>query len=120
MWTCFLVHCVCVYIGWSDRDWLELNDRGVKYILPGVNTLAGKAPPPVAKPDVGPDVVVEARKPDVPILPKPPIKVRPAFLFNFSQQQLQNKNDFLICFIFIYSFLSHWKNTPTLNVTLTD
>ncbi|XP_051267985.1 endoplasmic reticulum mannosyl-oligosaccharide 1,2-alpha-mannosidase isoform X2 [Dicentrarchus labrax] len=81
--------------GLSDReDWLELNDREVKTILPDVKSVLGqaadKAPAPVAgphvepalgpalRPDVGPDVVpdsvVEPREPNIPILAKPPTK----------------------------------------------
>ncbi|XP_035523851.1 endoplasmic reticulum mannosyl-oligosaccharide 1,2-alpha-mannosidase [Morone saxatilis] len=81
--------------GLSDReDWLELNDREVKTILPDVKSVlgqaAGKAPAPVAgphvepalgpalRPDVGPDAapdsVVEPREPNILILAKPPTK----------------------------------------------
>ncbi|XP_031711634.1 endoplasmic reticulum mannosyl-oligosaccharide 1,2-alpha-mannosidase [Anarrhichthys ocellatus] len=73
--------------GGSDReDWLELNDRDVKDLPPGVKSILvqaeGKALPPVAEPHVLPAVdpdavagaVVEPRGPNVPIMPKPPIK----------------------------------------------
>ncbi|TKS84189.1 Endoplasmic reticulum mannosyl-oligosaccharide 1,2-alpha-mannosidase [Collichthys lucidus] len=86
--------------GLSDReDWLDLNDRELKTILPVVKSLfgqaPGKAPAPVAGPhvqpalgpavgpegvgpDMGPgaglDVVMEPRGPNIPILAKPPIK----------------------------------------------
>ncbi|XP_068588533.1 endoplasmic reticulum mannosyl-oligosaccharide 1,2-alpha-mannosidase [Cebidichthys violaceus] len=73
--------------GGSDReDWLELNDRDVKDLPPGVKSILdqaeGKALPPVAgphvlpavDPDVGAGAVVEPRGPNIPILPKPPIK----------------------------------------------
>ncbi|XP_040053804.1 endoplasmic reticulum mannosyl-oligosaccharide 1,2-alpha-mannosidase [Gasterosteus aculeatus] len=73
--------------GWSDReDLLELNDRDVTDLPRGVKSIlddaAGKAPPPAAGPHVRPAVepdaaagaVVEPKGPNVPILPKPPIK----------------------------------------------
>ncbi|GLD75378.1 endoplasmic reticulum mannosyl-oligosaccharide 1,2-alpha-mannosidase-like protein, partial [Lates japonicus] len=69
--------------GLSDKeDWLELNDREVNAVPPGVKPVlgpaAGKAPVPVAGPHVGPavgpDAVEEPRGPNVPILPKPPTK----------------------------------------------
>ncbi|XP_074473105.1 endoplasmic reticulum mannosyl-oligosaccharide 1,2-alpha-mannosidase [Sebastes fasciatus] len=74
--------------GLPDREeWLDLNDREVKYVAPDVKSELdqdpGKAPPPVAGPHVGPAVdpdagadamVMEPRGPIVPILPKPPIK----------------------------------------------
>ncbi|XP_029372403.1 endoplasmic reticulum mannosyl-oligosaccharide 1,2-alpha-mannosidase isoform X1 [Echeneis naucrates] len=62
------------------EDWLELNDReliplGVKPVL---GPDADKPPAPVAGPHVGdavgPDPVLEPRGPNIPILPKPPIK----------------------------------------------
>lgn len=91
--TCFLVHPVCS--GLPDREeWLDLNDREVKYVAPDVKSELdqdpGKAPPPVAGPHVGPAVdpdagadamVMEPRGPIVPILPKPPIKVGLVFVF---------------------------------------
>ena len=83
----FVVVYVCV--GLSDKeDWLELNDREMKTILPDVKSIlgpaAGKAPAPVAGPhvgpalvpEVGPDAVVEPKGPNIPILAKPPTKVR--------------------------------------------
>lgn len=89
--ACFLVLSVCS--GLSDRDeWLELNDREEKHLLPDVKAVlnedAGKAPPPVAGPHVGPavdldavvDAVVEPRRPNIPILAKPPIKVSVMFV----------------------------------------
>nr|XP_046230717.1 endoplasmic reticulum mannosyl-oligosaccharide 1,2-alpha-mannosidase isoform X2 [Scatophagus argus] len=77
--------------GSADReDWLELNDRELKTILPGVKSVlghaAGKAPAPAAGPhvrpplgpevgpEVGPDAVVEPKGPNIPLLPKPPTK----------------------------------------------
>ncbi|CAI5666389.1 endoplasmic reticulum mannosyl-oligosaccharide 1,2-alpha-mannosidase [Oreochromis niloticus] len=69
--------------GLSDQeDWLELNDRELKAIPPGVKPVlgqaAGKAPAPVAGPHLRPAVVPEAageaRGPNIPILVKPPIK----------------------------------------------
>ncbi|XP_022046700.2 endoplasmic reticulum mannosyl-oligosaccharide 1,2-alpha-mannosidase isoform X1 [Acanthochromis polyacanthus] len=69
--------------GLSDReDWLELTDQQLKAAPPGVKPVlgpaAGIAPAPAARPHlepaVGLDVIVEARGPNVPILPKPPIK----------------------------------------------
>lgn len=104
-------------VGLSDReDWLDLNDRELKTILPVVKSLfgqaAGKAPAPVAGPhvqpalgpavgpegvgpDTGPgaglDVVMEPRGPNIPILAKPPIKVRVIFisLFQGCQHHLE-------------------------------
>uniref|UniRef100_A0A3Q1BVN6 alpha-1,2-Mannosidase n=1 Tax=Amphiprion ocellaris TaxID=80972 RepID=A0A3Q1BVN6_AMPOC len=69
--------------GLSDReDWLELNDPELKAAPPGVKPVlgpaAGDAPAPAAGPHLEPavvlDVVVDPRGPNVPILPKPPIK----------------------------------------------
>lgn len=100
-------------VGLSDReDWLDLNDRELKTILPVVKSLfgqaAGKAPAPVAGPhvqpalgpavgpegvgpDTGPgaglDVVMEPRGPNIPILAKPPIKVRVIFISLFQRCQ---------------------------------
>lgn len=107
-----LVFLVSVCVGLSDReDWLELNDRGMKTSLPGVKSVSGqaedKAPAPVARPHVGPhvsphvgpdvdpDAMVEPRRPNFPILPKPPTKVRPKYyvvFINFSQNQLKNQH----------------------------
>ncbi|XP_008297215.1 endoplasmic reticulum mannosyl-oligosaccharide 1,2-alpha-mannosidase [Stegastes partitus] len=70
--------------GLSDReDWLEVNDRDMKAVPPGVkpalDPAAGDQPPapaagPHLEPAVHPDVVVEPKGPNVPILPKPPTK----------------------------------------------
>uniref|UniRef100_A0A3Q2WME8 alpha-1,2-Mannosidase n=1 Tax=Haplochromis burtoni TaxID=8153 RepID=A0A3Q2WME8_HAPBU len=69
--------------GLSDQeDWLELNDRELKAIPPGVKPVlgqaAGKAPAPVGGPHlqltVVPDAAGEARGPNIPILVKPPVK----------------------------------------------
>lgn len=98
-------------VGLSDRDdWLELNDRELEPIPLGVKSVldqaAGKAPAPVAGPHVGPavgpgagpdagpavgpaagpDAVVEPRGPNVPILAKPPTKVRVVFSYLFFQE----------------------------------
>lgn len=69
-------------VGLSDReDWLEVSDREVKAIPPGVKPVlvADKAPAPVVGPDVGPavgpDSVVEPKQPNILILAKPPTKV---------------------------------------------
>lgn len=87
-------HCVCV--GLSDKeDWLGLNDRelanppGVKPVL---NLTPAKAPAPVPGPHVGPaaesdagaNPVLEPRGPNIPILAKPPTKVRVVFAFPFT------------------------------------
>ncbi|XP_028274112.1 endoplasmic reticulum mannosyl-oligosaccharide 1,2-alpha-mannosidase [Parambassis ranga] len=73
--------------GSSDKDdWLELNDRDLKPILPGVKSelgpAQGKAPAPVAgphlRPAVGPDLVVEPKGPTIPIFVKPPMKKKPS------------------------------------------
>lgn len=95
VWTwsqTFVLFILCS--GWSDReDLLELNDRDVTDLPRGVKSIlddaAGKAPPPAAGPHVRPAVepdaaagaVVEPKGPNVPILPKPPIKVRAVFVF---------------------------------------
>lgn len=84
-----LISCVFVCVlGLSDReDWLELNDRGVKTILPADKPVhpVDKDPAPVAQPhvdpDLGPDALVQPKNPNIPILPKPPIKVRHKCLF---------------------------------------
>lgn len=74
-------------LGLSDREeWLELDGRRVKTVIPGGKALSGqaaeKAPPPVAGPDVGSDTVKDTRRENIPVMPKPPIKVRLArFLF---------------------------------------
>lgn len=85
--------CVCLCPVLPDRDdWLELNDGELKAVLPGVKPVVseeeGKAPAPMAGPHVGPavgpdagpvvgpDAVLEPKGPNVPILPKPPLKVR--------------------------------------------
>ncbi|XP_076614682.1 endoplasmic reticulum mannosyl-oligosaccharide 1,2-alpha-mannosidase [Chaetodon auriga] len=69
--------------GWSDREeWLEMNDRELKTILPDVKSVlveaAGKAPAPVAGPHLEPalglEAVVEPKGPNIPILAKPPTK----------------------------------------------
>ncbi|XP_030598628.1 endoplasmic reticulum mannosyl-oligosaccharide 1,2-alpha-mannosidase [Archocentrus centrarchus] len=69
--------------GLSDReDWLDLDDRELKAIPPGVKPVlglaAGKVPAPVAgphlQPAVGPDAVPEPKGPNIPILAKPPKK----------------------------------------------
>uniref|UniRef100_UPI0037E9AB3E endoplasmic reticulum mannosyl-oligosaccharide 1,2-alpha-mannosidase n=1 Tax=Semicossyphus pulcher TaxID=241346 RepID=UPI0037E9AB3E len=87
--------------GLSDGDnWLELNDREVKAVFPGVKPVLGQdaglaavagphvgpavgreavqgaAPPahPDPGPGAGPDAVIEPKGPNVPILPKPPVK----------------------------------------------
>lgn len=53
-------------------------------MVPGGNSLSGqaaeKALPPVAGPDVDADIVEDTRKENIPVMPKPPIKVRPARL----------------------------------------
>lgn len=76
--------CACACVGLSDQeDWLELNDRELKAIPPGVKPVlgqaAGKAPDPVGGPHlqltVVPDAAGEARGPNIPILVKPPVKV---------------------------------------------
>lgn len=86
-------------VGLSDReDWLEVNDREVKAVPPGAKPVLGpvadKAPAPVVGPDVGPavgpDSVVELIQPNIPILAKPPTKVRCVFAcsyFNAASQQ---------------------------------
>lgn len=83
-----LFHVFVSLLGLSDReDWLELNDRGVKTILPADKPVhpVDKDPAPVAQPhvdpDVGPDALVQPKNPNIPILPKPPIKVRHEYLF---------------------------------------
>lgn len=49
-------------------------------MVPGGNALSGqdaeKVPAPVAGPDVGADSVEDTRIENVPVMPKPPIKVR--------------------------------------------
>ncbi|XP_054468619.1 endoplasmic reticulum mannosyl-oligosaccharide 1,2-alpha-mannosidase [Anoplopoma fimbria] len=71
--------------GWSDReDWLELNDRDVKDLPPILDQATGKGLPPVAGPHVLPAVdpdadagaPVEPRGPNIPILPRPPTKIK--------------------------------------------
>lgn len=75
-------------VGFSDREgWLQVNDRGVRTIIPGGKSLSDQAsekdPPPMVRPDVGADTVEETRDQNVPMMPKPPIKVRLACFFNF-------------------------------------
>ncbi|TWW66735.1 Endoplasmic reticulum mannosyl-oligosaccharide 1,2-alpha-mannosidase [Takifugu flavidus] len=65
--------------GFSDREgWLEVNDRGVRTIIPGGKSLSDQAaekdPPPMVRPDVGSDTVEETRDQNIPMMPKPPIK----------------------------------------------
>lgn len=75
-------------LGLSDKEeWLELDGGRVKTIIPGGKADLGqdaeKAPPPVAGPDVGTDTVEDTRKENIPVMPKPPIKVRLARIFSF-------------------------------------
>lgn len=75
-------------LGFSDREeWPEVDGRGVQAIIPGGKALSGqaaeKAPPPVAGPDVGADTVEDTRRENIPMMPKPPIKVRLARFFLF-------------------------------------
>lgn len=56
-----------------------MNDRGVRTIIPG--QAAEKDPPPMVRPDVGADTVEETRDQNIPMMPKPPIKVRLACFF---------------------------------------
>lgn len=67
-------------LGLSDRDeWPELDVRRVKTIIPGGKALSAPAPenvpPPGAGPDAGADTVEDTRSENVPVMPKPPIKV---------------------------------------------
>eukprot|EP00066_Takifugu_rubripes_P013484 XP_011602750.1 PREDICTED: endoplasmic reticulum mannosyl-oligosaccharide 1,2-alpha-mannosidase [Takifugu rubripes] len=69
--------------GFSDREgWLEVNDRGVRTIIPGGKSLSDQAaekdPPPMVRPDVGSDTVEETRDQNIPMMPKPPIKKKGA------------------------------------------
>ncbi|KAM9841270.1 endoplasmic reticulum mannosyl-oligosaccharide 1,2-alpha-mannosidase [Aulostomus maculatus] len=83
--------------GLSDRDdWLELSDRDLRAVPPGVKPVFGPAaaqsPAPVAGPHlgpaVGPDATVEPRGPNIPMLEKPPIKKK-AFLNKRGPPSLQ-------------------------------
>lgn len=102
--------------GLSDRDdWLELNEREVK---PGLAQTVGKAPPPVAGPNVGaavgpavgpalgpalgpdvgpgvvPDAVEEPRGPNIPALVKPLMKVTFFFFLNYISLEKTVQTDF--------------------------
>lgn len=90
--------CACACVGLSDQeDWLELNDRELKAIPPGVKPVlgqaAGKAPDPVGGPHlqltVVPDAAGEARGPNIPILVKPPVKVSCICTSLFCKHQLK-------------------------------
>lgn len=72
----------------SDREeWLALDGSRGKTIIPGGNALSGqdaeKVPPPVAGPDVGADSVEDTKIENIPVMPKPPIKVRVPHFFVF-------------------------------------
>lgn len=80
---------LCVSVGLSDKDdWLELNDRGLDLVPPGLKPALrpaeGKAPAPVVGPHLDPaeslQDLLEPRGPNIPVLPKPPTKVG-LFLF---------------------------------------
>lgn len=65
-------------LGLSDRslkeDWVEMENRGLRPIPPG---LVPKLPPGVVPgvQDVPPEVLPELQRPSIPILPKPPAMV---------------------------------------------
>lgn len=67
----------------DGEDWPELSDRDLKTLDPDMKPMLGpaavKAPAPVLGPHVAPrvgaDPVAEPKGPNIPILPKPPIKV---------------------------------------------
>lgn len=65
--------------GLSDKEeWLAVDDRRGKTIIPGGNALSGrdaeKVPPPVAGPDIGANSVEDRKIENIPVMPKPPIK----------------------------------------------
>ncbi|XP_038124163.1 endoplasmic reticulum mannosyl-oligosaccharide 1,2-alpha-mannosidase [Cyprinodon tularosa] len=72
--------------GLSDKeDWLEVNDRGLNMVPPGLKPVLrpaeGKPPAPVAGPHLepaeGPPDTMEPRGPNIPALAKPPTKRKP-------------------------------------------
>lgn len=68
-------------LGLSGREErLEVNDSGTKTIIPGVKPPSGqvaeKDPPPMVGPDVDADTMEEKGGQNIPMMPKPPIKVR--------------------------------------------
>lgn len=83
-----LSHLSFSLLGLSDGEgWWQVNGREVRTIIPGGKSLSDQAaekdPPPMVRPDVGADTVEETRGQNIPMMPKPPIKVRLAcFFFN--------------------------------------
>lgn len=78
----FPFSCSFSRLGLSDREeWIQLDGRRVKTIIPG--QAAEEAPPPVVGPDVSALTVEETRRENIPVMPKPPIKVRLASFFFF-------------------------------------
>lgn len=59
--------------------------------MPGGKSLSDQAaekdPPPMVRPDVGADTVEETRGQNIPMMPKPPIKVRLTWFFPFDSGQ---------------------------------
>lgn len=78
----------------NKEDWLKLNNRGVKSDW---GQAADRTPAPVAQPQMGGAVGAdeEPGRPNIPILPKPPTKVRLKYvLFMFIQVKLKRIKSF--------------------------
>lgn len=75
-------------LGLTDgEEWLAPDGSRGKTIVPGGKALSGQAaekvPPPVAGPDIGADSVEDTKIENIPVMPKPPIKVRLPHFFVF-------------------------------------
>lgn len=88
---------------------MDLNERVLKAPEPDEKAVMGQVVAPVAGPqvgpalgpDVGPDAEAEPRGPDIPMLAKPPVKVRVVFVCLY----LFGENTQHQCSVLVYSVL---------------